>query len=286
MATSDSDWTDNPNVQSWLAAASSQDDMPTTPQPTTTLRPYPSTTFDETADSHSDRQQWDGNEVHDAMGDERGPSGFLEESAIHSSTAVPPQHNPYDQQPRPNRDKTGRMARIPRWVFLLAGMVSVVVLGVGAALVLTGGDDQPARTDAFTIPSQAPTHAADADCPSSSAGSVTKGRDVGGTDSGPNVIKAFEHAYYVKRSGAEARALAAPTAQIGTAEQMQSGIDSIDEGTLYCTTITDRGAGLYALELTEIRLRGEAPVTYHQLVQTTSTDGRTWIVSIKKDTGS
>ena len=70
MATSDSDWTDNPNVQSWLAAASSQDDMPTTPQPTTTLRPYPSTTFDETADSHSDRQQWDGNEVHDAMGDE------------------------------------------------------------------------------------------------------------------------------------------------------------------------------------------------------------------------
>lgn len=100
------------------------------------------------------------------------------------------------------------------------------------------------------------------------------------------MIKAFEHAYYVTRSGADARALAAPTAQIGTAEQIQTGIDSIDEGTLYCTTITDRGAGLYALELTEIRLRGEAPVTYHQLVQTTSADGRTWIVSIKKDTGS
>ena len=284
MAASDSDWTDNPNVQSWLATPSSQEDMPTTQQPTTTLRPYPSAAFDD-ADAHSENQ-WEESGFHDAMTADPGPSELFDESATYSMTAAP-QHNPYDQRPpHPKRTKTGRMTRVPRWVLLLIGAVVVVVLGVGAVLALTGDDDQPTPTDAFTIPSQAATHAADADCPSSSTGDVTTGRDSGGTDSGPNVIKAFEHAYYVTRSGADARAFAAPTAQIGTAEQIQTGIDSIDEGTLYCTTITDRGAGLYALELTEIRLRGEAPVTYHQLVQTTSSDGRTWIVSIKKDTGS
>src|SRR3546814_15456335 len=65
-----------------------------------------------------------------------------------------------------------------------------------------------------------------ADCPNRSENGVITGRDPGGTSSGPAVIKAFEHAYFVQRSGVQARAVAAPLARVPTAEQIQTGIAS------------------------------------------------------------
>lgn len=72
---------------------------------------------------------------------------------------------------------------------------------------------------------------------------------------------------------------------MGSAASMQTFIDTqLPPGTLYCTRITDRGAGLWSLELSEIPPGGGEPVLIRQLVQTAQVDGRTLITAITKDT--
>lgn len=183
--------------------------------------------------------------------------------------------------------------RIPvgQWVRahrLVVGAVTVVVIGLVVAVVVSalhGNGSSPSTASAPTpAPPTSAATAAAPDCPSQTEGAVTTGRDAGDTSSGPGVIKAFEYAYYVRRDGAAARSLVTPTATFSTAAQIQAGIDSkLDPATIHCVTITDRGTGLYAVAITEIPPNGELPQTHHQLIQTTTTSGRTWIVSIIKD---
>lgn len=176
-----------------------------------------------------------------------------------------------------------------KWPLALVAAAVVTVVGTIAVQGAVGGDTAPkADGPGIAIPSAqdsaAPVAGANADCPTGTQGPVTTGRDAGGTDSGPGVIKAFEFAYYVDRSGEKARSMVTPAAKFSTAAQLQASIDKfIDPQTLHCVAITDRTAGLYAVELTETPPRGQAPVVYHQLVQTTTAGNRTWIVSISAD---
>ena len=171
----------------------------------------------------------------------------------------------------------------------------LVVAGIGALLAFGGGGtgnspttDIPQATPQSTVSvgaPAAPVAPEDADCPNRSENGVSTGRDPGGTTSGPAVIKAFEHAYYVERNGAKARSYGTELARMGTAASMQAFIDTqLPPGTTYCTRITDRGAGLFSLELNEIPPGGGEPLLIRQLVQTAEVEGRTLITAITKDT--
>lgn len=169
----------------------------------------------------------------------------------------------------------------------VAAVVALAAIGLAAVLALgdVGGEGEGRGDHAMlTEPtmSSAPASSAVApDCPTAVTGAVTTGRDAGDQSSGPGVIKAFQYAYYVRRSGAAARALATPTARVGKAEDMQGFIDALPPRTRHCLKITSQGKGLYGVELSEIPPGGGAPTVYRQNVQTTEADGKTWIVSIE-----
>lgn len=178
--------------------------------------------------------------------------------------------------------------RNPRGFLIAAGLLVVViaVAVVGWTLVSKDTAEQPtAASTPSALPNPVPTKPVptDADCPDATDGPVTTGRDAGGTVGGPEVIKAFEYAYYVQRSGAKAREQVAPLGKPGSAEQMQASIDRLDPATLHCVKIADRGNGLFAVELTELPPRGGDPIIYHQLIQTIDSNGRTFINSVVKD---
>ncbi|MBE7190355.1 hypothetical protein [Jatrophihabitans endophyticus] len=109
------------------------------------------------------------------------------------------------------------------------------------------------------------------------------GRDAGGDRGGAQVIKKFDYAYYVTRSGAAARAVVTPTARVGDAAALQDYIDhQLPAGTTHCLQITDRGDGLFAVTLAETR-PGQQPTLLYQLVRTVDLGGRTFITAIDTD---
>lgn len=187
--------------------------------------------------------------------------------------------------PKPRRPSLDFRKRSTRAVVIVGGLgLLLVAVVVAVPSSLFGDADSSAAPPVLASNSAAaPAPAADADCPTRTDGPVVTGRDAGGAESGPAAIKAFDYGYYVTRSGAAARAVVTPNAKVGTVEQIDAGIAGVEANTLHCLKITDQGAGLYGVELTEIPPRGAAPVVVHQLVQTTVADGRTWITSIEKD---
>ncbi|TQC40011.1 hypothetical protein EEB14_57065 [Rhodococcus sp. WS4] len=145
--------------------------------------------------------------------------------------------------------------------------VIAVVAGVVAALTSTSGDGTPVA-------------AADSGwCVASGDGSTVVGNGPGGTSDGAAAILAFDHAYYVERSGAKARAVVTPDALLESAETIQGGIDSVPEGTEHCLAVTETAPGRYAVTLSELRPDGSTK-KYEQVVTTADRDGRTYITSI------
>ncbi|MBA4023928.1 MAG: hypothetical protein C0482_16335 [Gordonia sp.] len=215
-----------------------------------------------------------------------GPSGA---PAVVPAVAAAPANAAVDPQPRrarrrPNRRTVAMAGAVLAAVVLVLGVILTVASFVGNASD-DGGEPiaQPPAPSVVDLPPAAP--AEDADCPNRTEGGVITGRDPGNTTSGPAVIKAFEHAYYVDRDGAKARSYGTELARMGSAASMQAFIDNqLPRGTIHCTRITDRGAGLWSLELSEIPPGGGEPVLIRQLVQTAEVDGRTLITAITKDT--
>ncbi|WP_232330120.1 hypothetical protein [Rhodococcus sp. BH4] len=75
--------------------------------------------------------------------------------------------------------------------------------------------------------------------------------DQGDQQSGAGVIAAFEHAYYVTRSGDDVRALTTPDTTLPLADKIKAGIDSVPTGTTHCVQIsTDDGKAGVALKAT------------------------------------
>lgn len=161
--------------------------------------------------------------------------------------------------------------------------IVVVALGVGLGMEFGDANEVPTQTDpaAVLADTGTATAASDDECPEDVDGPVTTGNDAGDQTTGPGVIKAFDYAYYVDRSGERARAVATPTG-VGTTQALQASIDALPADTTHCLRITDLGNGLHAVQLTENR-PGEQPIVYPQLIQTIQAGGKTWIASIKKD---
>lgn len=129
----------------------------------------------------------------------------------------------------------------------MAAGVLVAASLIGAAVVVTGTDQTPATPVAGAPePSQAPpaatatstaapaTPVAAPWCTTAATADATTTDDAGNRASAIGVIAAFEHAYYVQRSGAAVAALMTSPAP---ADRIQAVIDRTPAGTEHCVTI-------------------------------------------------
>ena len=172
--------------------------------------------------------------------------------------------------------------RRPILVLGAALLAVVVAAGLLAGGLFSSGDSQAPTDPVKAMETADPTSDA-VECPTRTEGATTTGRDPGNQTSGANVIKAFDYAYYTWRSGTAARAMVSANGKVAPAIQIQSAIDVLDQDLRYCLSITDRGRGVYGVELTEIPPIGE-PRVINQKITTTEIGGKFWIAAIEKDT--
>jgi len=202
------------------------------------------------------------------------PTSNAESAAAQPSTA------PTLQSPPPwliaDSPKAAKRRRPTRT--LAAATLTAIAAG-GVAVAVT--NSEPATADPATA-APAPA-AAQSWCPPSHDGDTVTGNGPGGQEDGPSAILAFDHAYYVLRSGEQARAVVAPDATtVSSAEVIQAAIDTaIPPGTEHCLTIVADPVEVerYRVTLTE-RRADSAQETYQQVVTTAVQGGRHVITSI------
>ena len=195
-------------------------------------------------------------------------------------------HTAEPQGQPPARDATGSDRR----TWWRAGVVAGGLIASGALLfhaTTPGAGDTvavnatettlPELTDAVTA--AAPASGDDTVCPTRTDGDLVRGNGPGGTDSGSDAVLAFQYAYYVARSGAQARAVTTPEAAVPAAQEIQQGIDSIPLGTTHCLAIAALPQGRFAVELTEHRPDGSSSLE-RQTVSTVTRDRRVLITGI------
>ncbi|WP_063055195.1 hypothetical protein [Nocardia salmonicida] len=168
--------------------------------------------------------------------------------------------------------------RVPRWVAPLVASVAGAVLLGGTYVQLRG--PAPASTAASTPLAPSSVSPVTAECPTEQIGAMSRGNGAGGTESGIAAILAFQYAYYVARSGDQARTLVASDAVAPSAAAIQAGIDSTPVGTTHCVEITPGAfADQYLVKITAFR-PDSAPSTYTpQLVGTAEIGNKTLITS-------
>ncbi|WP_194824749.1 hypothetical protein [Nocardia sp. XZ_19_231] len=168
--------------------------------------------------------------------------------------------------------------RVPRWVAPLVASVAGAVLLGGTYVQLRG--PAPASTAASTPLAPSSVSPVTAECPTEQIGVLSRGNGAGGTESGVAAILAFQYAYYVARSGDQARTLVAADAVAPSAAAIQAGIDSTPVGTTHCVEITPGAfADQYLVKITAFR-PDSAPSTYTpQLVGTAEVGNKTLITS-------
>ncbi|WP_194824531.1 hypothetical protein [Nocardia sp. XZ_19_231] len=169
------------------------------------------------------------------------------------------------------------------WVVLAVSLLVLVIAATGVFFLLFGrGDSDTAGHAAPPLHFTAGNLTADTagSCPTERTDIVVRSAEAGGTDSGPDAVLAFQYAYYVTRSGEQARAVATPDADVSPAAVIQRGIDTIPVGTTHCVRITTVAADRFTVEITEFRPAG-APATYtKQSVRTALVGDRTLITGI------
>lgn len=189
----------------------------------------------------------------------------------------------------PRRRTRGLLIAITAFVLVVAGSVAAGAWAIGSMSSTTSTSSRPNTPAATPTGEHAPTAAAapTADptdpCPDTTNGKVTTGDDEGDVVGGAEVIKRFNFAYYTWRSGIRAHEVVAPDAQVGSVADLEAGIKTIPAGTTFCLSVTDRGEGLWAVELAHNTPDPADRRVWFQLVQTVDNDGRTWIVSIDTD---
>ncbi|MCX2966262.1 hypothetical protein [Gordonia aquimaris] len=275
-----STWQNDPSVQSWLHTTEPHPDQPSRwdDEPTSVEQVF-TASIDEVDDFDEVEAQYaDG--PHDVT--ETAEGGVESDPYIGhgSATAVIDRRATSATPPAQGRR---------RWMVVVASSVAVVVVAVlliaFAVKALFGG----AGVDGITDPVAAmdtPDPFSDAvECPSTSEGATTTGRDPGDLTSGPNVIKAFNYAYFHWRSGPAARALASSNVEgIGSAVDLQSSIDTLNPQARYCLSIDETGANTYRAEITLILPDGTRdPDPDVQNITTTQIGERTYIASVTRD---
>ena len=183
--------------------------------------------------------------------------------------------------PKPLRTKESRS---PRLHFTVALIVVVALLGWFVLRLLSGNDERAQEriadeTDTSeTAPTLDVTPPALATAPTTETDPTACRTDPGDQKSGPGVIAAFEHAYYVTRSGTAVRALTTPDTSLPANEKIQAGIDTVPTGTTHCVRVTPISAGIYSVALTETR-PGQPPAQFPQTITAKELDGR-WFVDV------
>ncbi|WP_431972157.1 hypothetical protein [Nocardia sp. bgisy134] len=201
-----------------------------------------------------------------------------------------PEDDDYDDEPSPPVRQLPRAlrdhpaSRRGRVVVVLIVAVLLLVFVAAGALYLLRSSGNRAAIAPTTPPMQFTAGSAQAGitsgCPTERADRLIRSAAPGSTASGPDVVLAFQYAYYVERSGERARAFVAPDANISAAPTIQRGIDSVPEGTTHCVRIVTVADNMYSVEVTEYR-PGGAPATYNkQTVTTAVIGGRTLIMGI------
>ena len=176
-----------------------------------------------------------------------------------------------------------------RWMVVVASSVAVVVVAVlliaVAVKALFGGAGEDGITDPVAAMDTPDPFSDAVECPSTSEGATTTGRDPGDLTSGPNVIKAFNYAYFHWRSGPAARALASSNVEgIGSAVDLQSSIDTLNPQARYCLSIDETGTNTYRVEITLILPDGTRdPDPDVQNITTTQIGERTYIAAVTRD---
>ncbi|WP_433678819.1 hypothetical protein [Nocardia sp. CA-119907] len=174
-----------------------------------------------------------------------------------------------------------------RWtIAVLATLASATAISLGAwalsTLSITPSDRQSA-------PQPAPATAGVAGATSTSAApwceildspEHVSGNGAGSLSSGPQVILALEHAYYIERTAAAVRVLLAPEGRFGTDEEIQAGIDAVPTGTTHCVNITAAGTDRWSVSISERRPLGSI-VVHHQLISITQRDDRSVVAAVE-----
>ena len=186
--------------------------------------------------------------------------------------------------PRAPKRPHKRDSRSPRWRYVAALIVVVALLGWFVLRLLSGnGESAEERIAGDTdISKMAPTLDATppvlATAPTTETDPTACRTDPGDQKSGAGVIAAFEHAYYVTRSGTAVRALTTPDTSLPAKEKIQAGIDTVPTGTTHCVRITPISAGIYSVALTEMR-PGQPPAQFLQTITAKELGGR-WFVDV------
>jgi hypothetical protein len=185
--------------------------------------------------------------------------------------------DPLDR-PAPPRSNTTRV---------LAGLAVVAILtgGVMVGKYAVGGD-QTANTAAVTAQTGetgqsnlVPLAVTETTTAASSDVDDECRADRGDQNSAPGVIAAWNHAYYVQRNAAAARALATPNSSVVGAAALQGFIDSVPVGTNYCLRTKALSEDIYLVDLSELRPEGAQRIT--QTVTTKKIGGK-WYVDVFK----
>lgn len=146
-----------------------------------------------------------------------------------------------------------------------------------AALVLVYTDAASAPRQSATVAD--PVLGGGPGCEPIRGEQLVRGNGTGSVDSGPDVILAFQHAYYVARSGTAARSLTAPDAAVPPVAVIDAGIASVPLGTQHCVMITSMLDGRYDVVITELR-PDAANRTYRQFVTVADSGGKSTIIKI------
>lgn len=184
----------------------------------------------------------------------------------------------------------------PRRTKLIAG-VAVVAVGAGVTIAalttddtttvasITESESTPAEQDSGLPALNLPTAAAETTAatatstPATAAASLGDdcAADRGDQKSGAGVIRAFQYAYYIRRDGAAARALATPRSSVLDAAALQTSIDAVPPGSTYCLAITDVDPAIHLARMTVLQ-PNQPPDSFTQTITTENVDG-TWFVA-------
>ncbi|QIS04507.1 hypothetical protein F5X71_21165 [Nocardia brasiliensis] len=178
--------------------------------------------------------------------------------------------------PRPQRWHADR-ARRPWLVATVALAGSMATVAVVLAYSAQAGAPRQSATYADPVLGGGPG------CQPTRNDQLVRGNGSGSTASGPDVILAFQYAYYVARSGADARAVTAPDAAVPPVEVISAGIRSVPAGTQHCVMITPMADGRFDVVITEVR-PDAAVRTYRQFVTVTTGAGAVSIAKIAPPT--
>ncbi|MBF6175746.1 hypothetical protein [Nocardia blacklockiae] len=164
---------------------------------------------------------------------------------------------------------------------LLAGSVAVIVTTVVVGEVLLNRVEARAPV----APPEVTAGSADlglgggAGCAPIRTAELVRGDGAGSTASGPDVVLAFQYAYYVTRSGAAARQLTAPDAWVSPAAVIDVGIATVPVGTRHCVEIVPQPENTFFVTVTELRLDRSTRI-YRQVVTVATVADATLITRI------